>query len=173
MRDAFQISFLAKDEDWPKDPFPVTERNERRRLAEPTERWKAEEEEMKQLFMQMKNERTRALTTAKATSSGTRNSKQKLDESNKMNKQPTSSSRQLQLPPISKTCKDPNDPLLGCPPENLGQICDKYNGGDFETCFQTCKPSVRTEVYRIFSFNALFFCFTYFCIVSNAQYTIL
>lgn len=37
-------------------------------------------------------------------------------------------------------CIDPNAPLA-CPPVNLGSACDKYNGGDFRTCYEMCKPS--------------------------------
>ena len=39
-------------------------------------------------------------------------------------------------------CYDPSPKRkVPCPPSDLGQKCDKYNGGDFLTCYQYCKPS--------------------------------
>ena len=46
--------------------------------------------------------------------------------------------QQTQLPNV--TCTDP-DASLRCPPENLPLLCDKYGGGNFESCYQKCKPS--------------------------------
>jgi len=43
--------------------------------------------------------------------------------------------------PFSTNCTDPNAAGLECPPEDLPQICDKYNGGNMEDCFQMCKIS--------------------------------
>jgi hypothetical protein len=37
-------------------------------------------------------------------------------------------------------CTDPNA-SLPCPPEDLPLLCDKYRGGNFESCYQSCKPS--------------------------------
>lgn len=41
----------------------------------------------------------------------------------------------------NKKCQDPTVTSLPCPPDNLGRVCDKYNGGKFSTCLQLCKPS--------------------------------
>ena len=101
---------------------------------EATDRWRAEEEQMRKEFMQLRKNsdpppQKHNLVVPKKRN--TDNNSHKID-----------SKRGLQLPPISKTCTEPNDPVVPCPPPNLAQICDKYNGGDFESCFQACKPSV-------------------------------
>lgn len=44
------------------------------------------------------------------------------------------------FPRFSPNCTDPSSEPP-CPPENLPKICDKYNGGKFEDCFQLCKLS--------------------------------
>jgi len=38
-------------------------------------------------------------------------------------------------------CPDPFSNILGCPPEELPQLCDKYNKGNFLSCYQLCKES--------------------------------
>lgn len=40
-------------------------------------------------------------------------------------------------------CEDtnPGPSELSCPPKDLAQKCDKYNGGKFASCFQMCIPS--------------------------------
>lgn len=45
------------------------------------------------------------------------------------------------LPPISSNCTNPTSTKLPCPLEDLPQVCDKYNNGNFEECFQRCKIS--------------------------------
>jgi len=42
--------------------------------------------------------------------------------------------------PFSLNCTDPNA-NLECPPEDLPQVCDRYNGGTIEECYQRCKIS--------------------------------
>lgn len=43
--------------------------------------------------------------------------------------------------PFSLSCTDPNADTMPCPPEELPQKCDKYNGGTMEECYQLCKIS--------------------------------
>ncbi len=156
----FQISIFTKDEEWPKSPFSVTQQK-RRRLEGTggTDRWKEEEKEMKQLFLQRGPAAINfPVSTNSVDTSHLRDARMKLD--NTQNLEPNESltppmNRELQLPPISKTCVDPNDPVVPCPPENLAQICDKYNGGDFETCFQTCKPSVCIIIFSFMKYDEI------------------
>lgn len=149
---------FTKDKEWPKSPFSVTQQK-RRRLEGGTDRWKEEEKEMKQLFLQRGQAAIISpISTNSADSSNLRDARNKLD--NTQNLEPNESStppmnRELQLPPISKTCVNPNDPVVPCPPENLAQICDKYNGGDFETCFQTCKPSVCNIIFAFMNYDEI------------------
>jgi len=42
--------------------------------------------------------------------------------------------------PFSPNCTDPNA-ALECPPEDLPQKCDRYNGGNMKDCYQRCKVS--------------------------------
>jgi len=42
--------------------------------------------------------------------------------------------------PFSLNCTDPNAELE-CPPADLPQACDRYNGGTMEECYQRCKVS--------------------------------
>ena len=119
------------DESWPKfsiDNLNQDSNSNRRRLSE--DKWAQEEREMQmeiKTFFQAKD-------GSKSHQSGPKgmanlrisDEKRKLDDG---------------LPPVSANCTDP-DATLPCPPANLPQICDKYNSGNFEQCFQLCKPSV-------------------------------
>lgn len=40
-----------------------------------------------------------------------------------------------------RNCIDPNSSVLPCPNIDIWQKCDKYNGGDFLSCYSVCKPS--------------------------------
>ena len=124
-------SIKLLDESWPKfsiDNLNEDSKSNRRRLSE--DKWAQEEREMQE---EIKNF-FQAKDGSKIHQSGPKgmanlrisDEKRKLDDG---------------LPPISVNCTDPTA-ILPCPPENLPQLCDKYNTGDFEQCFQLCKPSV-------------------------------
>ena len=54
--------------------------------------------------------------------------------------EPTSRAEVRAMPDFK--CYDTSpDRKVPCPPPDLGQACDKYNGGDFKKCYQYCKPS--------------------------------
>ena len=38
-------------------------------------------------------------------------------------------------------CPDPNSGIVPCAPTDLHDLCDKYHGGDFRSCYEACKPS--------------------------------
>jgi len=62
------------------------------------------------------------------------------------------------LPPVSVNCTNPTSESLPCPDESLPQICDKYNNGNLEECFELCKKSVSSRIYSflsIYSFSFL------------------
>ncbi len=143
------------DENWPKSPFPQEEsRSEsRRRLAEVTDKWKAEEEEFMQQMMRNRQTTNNLRRTSSTAISGDHHKNSNLNKSNTVidkhstpESKATVEARQMQqgLPSVdsAKTCNNPNAQNPPCPPTNLSQICDKYNGGKFETCFQACKKSV-------------------------------
>ena len=139
MEDLYDVSLYSRDENWPKSPFPEVNKRVGRRLAEATDRWKAEEEEMKQEFLKkVSSEGARLPSQKQALEPNMKESKNNFANSHHQ----IDTKREMQLPPISKTCTNPNDPVVGCPPPNIAQICDKYNGGSMEQCFQTCKTSV-------------------------------
>jgi hypothetical protein len=150
LRELFEISRSIPNEDWIKSPFPDLEQRDdkaRRRLADVTDRWKAEEEEMRKELMKGIIEKNHPLW-GQANTLSMRGAAKKSDNVGVIdNNRQIDTKRELQQFPISKTCTEPNDPLLGCPPPNLGEMCDKYHKGNkqdnnFEKCFQTCKKSL-------------------------------
>lgn len=133
IKDLGQLASSIKhlDESWPK--FTIDNLNEdsnsnRRRLSE--DKWAREEREMQ--------EEIKTFFQAKDGSNSHQGGPKGM-----ANLRISDKKRQLDdvLPPISVNCTDPAA-TLPCPPENLPQICDKYNSGNFEQCFQFCKPSV-------------------------------
>jgi hypothetical protein len=129
---------LTKDNSWPINPKFLDESGRRRLSDVATDRWKAEEEDFKNQLTNGKITRPVQKQQVETHSLRVSNEKKQIINNSQL------FLRKMQLPPISKTCVNPEDPVVPCPPANLGQICDKYNGGDFETCFQTCKPSVSS-----------------------------
>lgn len=132
------------EEDWPITPFDTNDINStksRRRLSDFSDRWDAEEKEfMQELRMKRKMPQNNPQTSSLRRGDSTQ--KAKLENTMIEAKKDNEVSRQMQLPPVSKTCNDPSATDVPCPPRNISQICDKYNNGNFEDCFQTCKPSV-------------------------------
>ena len=128
------LSIRHLDESWPK--LSVYNLNQdsnsnRRRLSE--DKWAREEREMQmeiKTFFQAKD-------GSKSHQSGPKGmaNLRISDEKRKL------ADKNPPLPPISVNCTNPTA-VLPCPPENLPQLCDKYNSGNFEQCFQLCKPSV-------------------------------
>jgi len=41
----------------------------------------------------------------------------------------------------SNYCPNPDSDILACAPRNLPEICNKYDEGSFETCYDACKSS--------------------------------
>lgn len=127
------LSIRHLDESWPK--LSVYNLNQdsnsnRRRLSE--DKWAREEREMQmeiKTFFQAKD-------GSKSHQSGPKGmaNLRISDEKRKL------ADKNPPLPPISVNCTNPTA-VLPCPPENLPQLCDKYNSGNFEQCFQLCKPS--------------------------------
>lgn len=121
-------------EKWPKYSKVMlnkdnSNRNNRRRLSE--DKWAQEEREMQ-------NEISTFYKANKRSSDGQSSPK------GITNVRISDKKRKVEddgLPPISSNCTDPTA-SLACPPENLPQVCDKYNNGNLEDCFQLCKPSV-------------------------------
>lgn len=106
-------------------PWPVVAY--RRRLVE--DNWSQEAREMKQEISNFFEARA-PVRTSKVAQPGTlrvKKGSRSLDEG---------------LPPISSNCTNPTSTKLPCPLEDLPQVCDKYNNGNFEECFQRCKKSI-------------------------------
>ena len=100
------------------------------------DKWAEEEEEMmvkmKSLYQNMKE--------------GDQEQKKQDASSTLRGKQKPLGQRRVQggvpnFPAYNGQCERTSD--LECPPDDnsLPITCDKYNGGNFEDCFQTCKPS--------------------------------
>lgn len=130
MKELLDVSTFTQDRDWPKFPFSLAQRK-RRRLTEGSDRWKAEEEQMKTEFLQHKSISLKSSSLSRS-----------VDHNDNLSSANSAVKREMQLPLISKTCVNPQDTVVPCPPEDLAKKCDKYNGGDFKSCFQTCKVSV-------------------------------
>jgi len=144
LRDFVSILQFTEDENWPYYKFPKSNSHEqnqsqRRRLNsnQVTDRWKAEEEEMLNKIMLLKNK----LQPSNQNTITIYNNKN-VDTYAQKVRRTQADGDDDGFPPISKTCTEPQDPVVPCPPTDLAQKCDKYNGGRFSTCFNACKPSV-------------------------------
>jgi len=136
---------LLVDETWPEVPHkstqdednrtPYSSNGTRRRLMD-SDKWAEEEEKMmvkmKSLYQNMKE--------------GDQEQKQQNASSTLRGKQKHLGKRRVQggvpdFPAYNGQCVKTSE--IDCPPDDnsLPVLCDKYNGGNFEECFQTCKPS--------------------------------
>ena len=125
---------------WPKAMFADDTNdvdgdvNPRRRLKE--DKWANEEQEMKQeiakFFKDVKGSTSKGPNTLRSP---------QVKHKGKVKHKGDRLLQTAPLPPISVNCTDPTSTTLPCPNPNLPQICDKYNSGDFQECFEECKIS--------------------------------
>lgn len=125
-------------DNWPiLPPKPEVQKNARtrRRLNEGAEdKWEAEANEMKQevlMFQASTKQTTQINKDTSVNTSTTSTDNEKLAVSRNAQ----------ELPDFDKVCTDPAA-RLPCPPRDISQRCDKYNNGDFLSCFEACKVSV-------------------------------
>ena len=111
MKELLDVSTFTQDRDWPKFPFSLPQQK-RRRLTEGSDRWKAEEEQMKTEFLQQKSISLKSLSSL---------NRSVVDHNDNLSSANSAVKREMELPPILKTCVNPQDPVVPCPPDDLAK----------------------------------------------------
>jgi hypothetical protein len=139
-RDLEEISEIIQSFKDADKPWPFIDKNPRRRLTE--DNWSREQREMQQEIASFFNDQEVS----------------KPAQSKRLGRKESIRKNQEVLPPVSVNCTNPTFESLPCPDESLPQICDKYNNGNLEECFELCKKSVSSRIYSflsIYSFSFL------------------
>jgi hypothetical protein len=139
-RDLEEISEIIQSFKDADKPWPFIDKNPRRRLTE--DNWSREQREMQQEIASFFNDQEVS----------------KPAQSKRLGRKESIRKNQEVLPPVSVNCTNPTSASLPCPDESLPQICDKYNNGNLEECFELCKKSVSSRIYSflsIYSFSFL------------------